>query len=185
MTRGIFAHVEPARRNACVRLNNEQREFVRHPRGSQSDRRILRGVQTNEFKHPDKSQFIVLFFNHTVGIGYRILENVEGWGSEGEKDKEQGYYAEGEERDFGVFAGASYIIELFCFVDICDCCCDEENWDIYPIGWFSDDSVIGIKNYWNEGESYECAFELDAPEIWFVFIEKALDDGKEEHWEEE
>ena len=39
---------------------------------------------------PAKSQFIVLFFYHTVGIGYRVFENVEGWGAEGEKDKEQG-----------------------------------------------------------------------------------------------
>ena len=88
MTRGIYVCKEPTRRNACVRLNNEQREFVRHPRGSVTTEGSCVEHKQKNLNSPINPN-LSLGLN-SVGVCYRVFENVESRGAVGEKYKEQG-----------------------------------------------------------------------------------------------
>ena len=119
---------------------------------------------------------------HSVCSRGGVLEDCELRSTESEEDKEQGDDAKDDECRLRCAAGALLLAELLRFVNVCDCCGNEEDCDIQPIGRLSYASVIGIKNDRNQGESQKNSFLLDAPKILPFLKEKALYGGINKHW---
>ena len=99
-------------------------------------------------------------------------------GKENEQKPDDAKQGEGKTR---ACAFCFFVAEKPCFIDVSDRRRHKENGDVEPIGGFSDDTVVGVKNHGDEGKAKQDATELDAPKILPVPKEKGLHDGKEEH----
>ena len=99
---------------------------------------------------------------------------------EREDDKQCGNQTQQDNRK--AFAIACRLAVVFsCFVNISDRRRNKEDGNVDPIGRFSDDAVVGVKQNGNEDQSSQNAFSLYAPKISLIEKEEAFKDGKEEH----
>ena len=115
----------------------------------------------------------------SVGSCNRVGKNTDGGRFERKEYKEQGNDAECCESPFFCPAGRVSSTVGLCLVPICNRRRNEENDDVDPIGRFADDTVVGVKENWDQCQPQKNAAQLDAPKIRAVTKEKGFYNGKD------
>ena len=122
-----------------------------------------------------------LFSLYPISPRQRILEDVDFGGEKGEKRKTEGNCYKEDDSCFWEFTRNAFFLKEFCFIEIGDGGGDEKDGNVDPIGGFSDDAVVGIKDHGNQKNAKQDPAQLDAPKIFAVTEEKALHNGKHKH----
>ena len=89
-----------------------------------------------------------LLFLYSVRLGKRIHENADFRRFKCENHEQNRNSTENGDRDLGIFASRSSVVELLSFINIGNCVRNKEDRNVYPVGRLADNTVIGIKNDW-------------------------------------
>ena len=108
---------------------------------------------------------------YAVGPRQRISKDANLGGQEGEEHKEQSDGAEDGKRRLGRVAGGRSFFELPCFVEVRHRRRDEENGDIDPVGGFSDDTVVGVKENGDQPKTKQRSLQLHTPKVLLILEE--------------